>query len=476
MRRPNLRHIINVAGLIALFWAAIWATPAVGQAALPAVVTATTADPAVQLMIEQVQTADLIARLNGLTGEQPVVIGGAPYTILTRHTTSGEPIEKATQYAAEQFAAAGLSVVYHPWTFQVGAILYSGRNVIGEIVGLQEPERIVLLSAHLDNRPSGPRAPGADDNGSGSVALLAIADVLGRYDWNCTLRFGLWTGEEQGLLGSQVYAGQVAAAGQNIVGVINLDMIAYDTDAFPIIDLHARSAIPNSVALAQLFASMPATYQLPLTPEVLIDVPLGNQSDNRAFWDRGYSAILAIEDRDDFNAFYHTVNDTVANINPAYYTAFTRAALATFVHLANCLATPFGTLSGDVRNLANGAPIPYAELTIATAGNSATAPAPLLQVTADATGRYAQRLPAGIYDVTAAALGFNPSTSGVSVTGDGTTTLDFNLQPSTATAVGLRQIDATPPALWPVLILATALLGVTLWHGRQRSTQRPNRP
>ena len=62
---------------------------------------------------------------------------------------------------------------------------------------------------------------------------------------------------------------------------------------------------------------------------------IGNQSDNKPFWDQGYPSILAIEDYyGDFTPYYHTVNDRMLTLNMAYFTDFTKAAIGTFVHMA----------------------------------------------------------------------------------------------------------------------------------------------
>jgi hypothetical protein len=67
----------------------------------------------------------------------------------------------------------------------------------------------------------------------------------------------------------------------------------------------------------------------------MIDADGESRSDHKSFWDRGYAGLLAIEDMDaDFNLYYHTVNDTLAHVNPAYFSAFARAALGTVAHLA----------------------------------------------------------------------------------------------------------------------------------------------
>lgn len=306
--------------------------PARAAAAIP---TAIQPDPLVQAMLNQVSTTVVYSYTGNLSGKWPVPIGGAPYTIITRHTYSGTPIQKATQYVGEHLAARGLTVEYHTWDAS------RPPNVIGELPGLIHPDDIYIICAHLDDMPASPPAPGADDNASGSVAVLIAADILTQYQWGCTLRFAFWTGEEQGLLGSRAYAARCYSRGENILGVINLDMIAWNTPASsPDIDLHAKSSLPATLTLAQLFADVVDAYDLNLVPEIIANGT--GASDQASFWDYGYTAILGIEDyypsyHNDFNPRYHTAGDQLQYLDMAYYTDFVKAALATFVHLSGCL-------------------------------------------------------------------------------------------------------------------------------------------
>ncbi len=287
-------------------------------------------DPAVQAMMDQVLSETVSLYDGGLSGEWPVTIGGDPYTIATRYTYSGEPIQKATEYVGQHFADLGLDVEYHQWNG-------SGYpNVIGEITGLTNPEEIYIISAHLDDMPSGSIAPGADDNASGVTAAMIAADILSQHEWGCTLRFGIWTGEEQGLLGSYYYAQQAYANGENIAGVLNLDMIGWNTPSSSrTIDLHANSSMPGTIELAQLFADVIDVYELDLIPGI---VPNGSgASDHASFWQFGYDALMGIEDFDDFNPRYHTVNDRLQYLDLDYFTEFVRASVGSFVHMSDCL-------------------------------------------------------------------------------------------------------------------------------------------
>lgn len=291
-------------------------------------------------MAAQVTESAVYGIARGLSGAEPVTVGGSPYTIQTRHTRSGTPIQMATQLAYERFTALGLTTSYQSWTVSTT----TGRNVIGEKTGSSRPTEIVVICAHLDDMPSGTTAPGADDNGSGSTAVLLAAQILSSHAFERTVRFVLFTGEEQGLYGSAAYATLISGQGANVVAVLNLDMISYDSGGSPSLRLHTRSTgnagYAADRAIADTFKSAVTSYVgAALTP---IDTPDAEwASDHSSFWNKGWPAILAIEDDyDDFTPYYHTTGDTLATQNPAYYTAFAKASVATAAHLALPAALP----------------------------------------------------------------------------------------------------------------------------------------
>jgi Zn-dependent M28 family amino/carboxypeptidase len=174
------------------------------------------------------------------------------------------------------------------------------------------------------------------------VAVLLAAEILTHYGFDATLRFVLFTGEEQGLYGSSAYAQMVQ--GQDIRGVLNMDMIAWDSQGGPDMDVHSRSTVPGNTNLANLFIDVVSAYQLPLTP-VRYDNGTG-ASDHAPFWSYNIPSILAIENYNadtgaprDFNAYYHTVNDRVQYFNNNYFRAMTQASLATFTHMGGLRTT-----------------------------------------------------------------------------------------------------------------------------------------
>lgn len=308
--------------------------PMVAPAAPAVLLPQAAYDWRIAAMAAQVTESAVYGVARGLSGAEPVTVGGSPYTIVSRHTRSGTPIQMATQLAYERFTALGLATSYHTWK-DSGT---DRRNVVGERPGTSRPSEIVILCAHLDDMPSGSTAPGADDNGSGSTAVLLAAQILSSHSFERTVRFVLFTGEEQGLYGSAAYATLLSGQGANVVAVLNLDMISYDGGGSPSLRLHTRTTgnagYAADRAIADTFKSAVTSYVG--TSLVPIETPDGEwASDHSSFWNKGWPAILAIEDDyDDFTPFYHTTGDTLATTNPAYYTSFVKASVATAAHLA----------------------------------------------------------------------------------------------------------------------------------------------
>jgi hypothetical protein len=371
-------------------------------------------DPLIQGIIDQVSTTQVYTYDKQLAGELPVWVDGGWYTIPSRNTNSGTPIQKTTNYVGQHMANdLGLPVEYYQWSGP------TNPDVIGQITGLVNPDDVFIIGAHIDDVNG---TPGADDNASGSVATLLAADILSQYQWGCTLRFAFWTGEEQGLLGSAAYAQHVHNSGENIVGYLNLDMIAWNTiGSNPSIFLGYRSSVPGSLDLANLFSAVVTAYNIDLQP--VIGTSYDGSSDHTSFLDQGYPAILGIEGDDDFNPYYHGSQDTPAHTDPTYFTDFVKASLATYAHMSNCLI-PSGTgyLDGHVTAVDGGAPIEGATVT-ATDGLGHS-----FNTTTDATGYYTRTLLSDTYAVTADTYGYAPQTvEGVVVTTDTVTTQDFQL-------------------------------------------------
>lgn len=324
----------------ALFALAVGAAQVAAQAPAPNLGETSgfaASNPLVAQMMAQVQLAALFDYDGKLSGVAPVVVGGAVYTIVSRNTlTSGDGLAKATQYVYEHLQSLGLTVSYQNWSGCGGT---SNRNVIGEKRGTESPGEIIIIMAHLDDMPETAPAPGADDNASGSTALLIAADVLSRYQFQRTIRFLSTTGEEQDYCGASAYAKRALQNHENIVAVYNLDMIGWHTQTLPIVRLHTRrtsnASYAGDLVIANTFATVVSAYGMSndLVPVITADGEL--ESDHSAFWSQGYPAILAIEDDwDDFDDYYHTAQDRLTWLNLPYFTSFVKASVGTLALLA----------------------------------------------------------------------------------------------------------------------------------------------
>ncbi|MCF8240061.1 MAG: M20/M25/M40 family metallo-hydrolase [Melioribacteraceae bacterium] len=259
---------------------------------------------------ESVNIDTLNKFVNELSGEVNVIINGEEETISSRNKNSSSN-ELAEQYLYEKFEKYG----YSP-TKQVFSV--TGTNVFTEKIGYSYPGQKYMICAHYDDMPSGSLAPGADDNASGTAAVLEAARILKDYDFPFTVVFALWDEEEQGLIGSDYYAQTASANGDTILGVLNIDMIGWDADNDGVCEIHTRD-IADSDEIAAKLTELNTSLGIDLAPN-LID-PGSTASDHSSFWDAGYSAVLLIENYygGDFNNYYHTSNDLITHFNTNFF-------------------------------------------------------------------------------------------------------------------------------------------------------------
>jgi hypothetical protein len=251
----------------------------------------------------------------------------------TRFSYATAGLNEAAQYIYDEHTALGLSVAYDPFIHNSKPM----TNVVAELPGAGPgSDHVYILCAHYDSISADPynAAPGADDNGSGTAAVLEAARILCQHTFSRTLRFVHFAGEEQGTIGSAHYAEQAFDRGDPIDGVINLDMIGYESvppsDHF--VEVHAGTN-PASIALADALIDSISEYGVALAPQK-ITVGATSRSDHASFWGHGYPAILGVEDLQDANPHYHSTNDTLANMRTHTVVEYTKACVATLAELA----------------------------------------------------------------------------------------------------------------------------------------------
>lgn len=280
-------------------------------------------NPIVQQVINSVDIDSLVYFVRELSGDVATTINGQPYTILSRNKNQPGN-DKAADYIKERLEYYGLTAYDQWWTA-------TGRNVYAVQPGTDFPNQYYIVCAHYDDMPSGTTAPGADDNASGTAAVLEAARILSQYSFSYTIMYALWDEEEQGLIGSNYFATQAYNTGDSILGVLNLDMIAYDGNNDGKFEIHTRS-VGNSIALKDEIVNVNTTYNIGVIP--IIKNPGSTYSDHASFWSKGYGAILLIEDNADFHPFYHTINDKIQYFNVPYFEKMSKLAISTLSTLA----------------------------------------------------------------------------------------------------------------------------------------------
>ena len=161
----------------------------------------------------------------------------------TRHTLSDRTSQTRGIGAAERWTAAEFEAISKACggclTVAVPKQTFTGRRVpnpteIGAILAIQkgttDPDRVIVISGHIDSRVSDVMdatsdAPGANDDASGVAAVIEAARVLSKHKFPATLVFAVLEGEEQGLYGGKVLAAYAKEKGWRVEADLNNDII-----------------------------------------------------------------------------------------------------------------------------------------------------------------------------------------------------------------------------------------------------------
>jgi hypothetical protein len=277
----------------------------------------------IQNIVNQTSLANITQSVNELSGEIPTTVGGNPITIAHRVSSAGN--NDAADYIKERIEAFGLPVVQQDYSA-------GGRNIIATQTGVTNPNNIYIISAHYD----AVNLYGADDNASGTAAIIELARILSQYCTDNTIVYALWDEEETGLNGSAYYAQQAQTNGDNILGNFNIDMMGYDADNDKNFDIDVRN-IAGSLAMKDDIIGVlnnPA-YGLDLIVNV-VDPGTGS-SDHGSFWNNGYSAVLFGEcwSKNDKTSGYHSSNDRIGLFNMPYYHQMCKLVVAYITTVAS---------------------------------------------------------------------------------------------------------------------------------------------
>jgi hypothetical protein len=136
--------------------------------------------------------------------------------------------KRAAAYLFDAYTSFGYTPEYQTFEFRVrGGQTGQTSNVLATLKGTVNPELVYVVSSHYDSVAAG---PGADDDTSGTAALLETARLLAKHPQPATIVFASFTGEEAGLLGSREFVRQALANNVRIVGALNNDMVGWAND------------------------------------------------------------------------------------------------------------------------------------------------------------------------------------------------------------------------------------------------------
>lgn len=267
-----------------------------------------------------------------VSGDQYLEYMEALEGFVTRNTYSNGAAQ-AANWILDQFESMGLEAYADP--FQISG--QTKFNVVAELTGQVHPDSVVFVTGHYDATAGSPWttepiAPGADDNASGVACVLECARIMSQYQFEYTVRFVAFSGEEQGLYGSEDFVDDLLISGTSVIGSFNYDMIAYSgDDPWPPDLVIYTDNNPLSQAMADKVAEAVLTF-VPNEVEPDVDInPSMSSSDHGPFWDAGLPAICGIEEQawgPDFNPWYHSVDDVIANCDLEYAVNCSKAALA----------------------------------------------------------------------------------------------------------------------------------------------------
>jgi aminopeptidase YwaD len=231
------------------------------------------------------------------------------------------------------------------------------HNIIVEIPGRTKPDEVVIIGAHFDAVAG---SPGADDNGSGTAALLELARVFKDRPTERTVRLIFFNLEEIGIRGAAEYAksimGDLNDGKQKLIGMVSLEMLGYFTDEpnsqkSPIPKIEGVFDPPTvgdfiGIATIQAFSEFARAFEkgmnkaAPKLKVVVADFapvspPDFQRSDHAPFMNLGYTAMMLTDTSNYRNPNYHKPSDTIDTLDLDRYTLVVKAVAGAVYDIAN---------------------------------------------------------------------------------------------------------------------------------------------
>jgi aminopeptidase YwaD len=276
-------------------------------------------DPAITDMVAQVDWAGVSDKIQWLVDR------GTRYSFAPNHFAVADSI-------GTFFSSYGLQPTLRSFEYG-GTTMW---NVEATQTGTVYPDSFFILCGHFDavSENSMVSAPGADDNGTGTATVLTAAEILAQHQFEYSIRYVCFGGEEQGLRGSAAYASWAVAQGLGIVGVLNFDMMGYWETGVPK-DLEIET---NNASQWLAAAIVNAADLYTHTPYLLHVYDGAYWGDHVSFWDEGFAAVNHEEAWDwydpDFNPYYHSTDDLLTHVDSSFTVGNIKVCVAALATLA----------------------------------------------------------------------------------------------------------------------------------------------
>jgi aminopeptidase YwaD len=269
---------------------------------------------------------------NLVMGYLQTIVGFGP------RMTGSYGCEKAAAYIHQQFTDMQLTTRYQNWSGWGNRYyhhIYTSQNVEGTLLGTDPQDTsTIIFNAHYDTVESG---PGANDDGSGTVAVLAAAYALSHFGFKRSIKFVTFSGEEVALLGSRAYTKEAYERNENILVEINADMIGHDEGNRTM----TVTATEDAGWVIDTFQSINQNYSIGLTLNRRSINRVGHSlsgSDYSTFLPYGWETVCCWEGDHDPN--FHSERDNLSNVNLNYLVTTTRMIAATMACLADLSMPP----------------------------------------------------------------------------------------------------------------------------------------
>lgn len=314
-------------------------------------------DPEVQAVLQEVSAEHLEELLTRLVGFR------TRNTMSALMDSSGIGINEAAEWIAQEFRSYSprLQVSFDEYRVAPQGRITEEvtlRNVMAVLPG--RTARRVYVSGHFDSLARiplqagfdwgqwGHPAPGANDDGSGTVLTMEAARVIAQsgIEFDATLVFIALAGEEQGLVGARLHAQKAVREGTRIDAVFNNDIIGNSTGGNGIVDartVRVFSQGPEDSPSRQLARYIRRTSS-PYVPghEIRLiarEDRFGRGGDHTAFNQLGFAGVRFSESRENY-AKQHTMDDTLDGLDWDYLARNTRVNVASVIHVAQAPPAP----------------------------------------------------------------------------------------------------------------------------------------